>query len=837
MKKQKFCYSRFLSIILSLALLCSALVFPVSVNAVTDKAAAVAALKEAWIDLESEHKGTAFAYPNITMADWNWAGDKHLQATAEADKDYYGDYYAQVDSTDSAFAGKVARVWYGAANVGAEITGIDISTGIRFGQLRAKSGFYIYVKVEGTTEGASIKINPEYNWQKTTANDKTVTITQDGIYMIKDTDLYANGLEDIAAAVEAAAGDWNAYDRRMQRFILKFTDLNGAKVTCGSLHWANSDTTTTVPDDIENISALNLITAASLVENNDRYISQNWADFQTALANAKKAYTDELTASDLKAAFKAMMPEGKSTGYTADTINAMTNDQLLVAATSLHTNYGVYDAEKLAAFKTALEAFKAANYTPEEAARINLEAAYKVLQTSVAQYNSLGTQWWGNKQAGVTTSTTTANTPEREHLGTRYAELGSNETFTAGRVIRMQPDANGKPKLYNYNGFYFYIQVTEKLTQDFEFSVANKFSDSVDAGENFCKLPRDTEPGYYLFTDRDFYSQGYNSVKDIKNANGSYIARGDEVSILLKSDYSGGNIRIGAVFGYMYGATGSVDFVNWELDRCVNYLLRDINENSRKTTDEFNALFEEVKQMCAGKLYNGDFSGANSGYQLNTKPVRTEDDAEGNPVVKETATEYSFNDGNLVYNVDGWTKNLFDTYFSVEKNTNYVLTYRYKSGTKNAKWQAFGVGLLDGSGRIINGEITHNNADIFTDSKDFDNENWINGLCNTNNTKWINVSISFNSGENTFLKLNAASMGRNQYTIDYFKLTKAVDVEKGNVNGDSEVDIRDLVVFKKFLNDGDTEIAFEAAKVNNAGTTVDNDDFNALCLKLLESTV
>lgn len=41
----------------------------------------------------------------------------------------------------------------------------------------------------------------------------------------------------------------------------------------------------------------------------------------------------------------------------------------------------------------------------------------------------------------------------------------------------------------------------------------------------------------------------------------------------------------------------------------------------------------------------------------------------------------------------------------------------------------------------------------------------------------------------------------------------------------------------KFLNDGDTEIAFEAAKVNNAGTTVDNDDFKALRLKLLEPTV
>jgi hypothetical protein len=61
--------------------------------------------------------------------------------------------------------------------------------------------------------------------------------------------------------------------------------------------------------------------------------------------------------------------------------------------------------------------------------------------------------------------------------------------------------------------------------------------------------------------------------------------------------------------------------------------------------------------------------------------------------------------------------------------------------------------------------------------------------------------------------------------------------KKGNVNGDSEVDILDLVVLKRFLNDGDTEIAFEAAKVNNAGTTVDKDDFKALRLKLLEPTV
>ena len=78
-------------------------------------------------------------------------------------------------------------------------------------------------------------------------------------------------------------------------------------------------------------------------------------------------------------------------------------------------------------------------------------------------------------------------------------------------------------------------------------------------------------------------------------------------------------------------------------------------------------------------------------------------------------------------------------------------------------------------------------------------------------------------------------MGRNQYTIDYFKLTKAVDVKQGNVNGDSEVDILDLVVLNEFLNDGDTEIAFEAAKVNNAGTTVDDYDFNALRSKLLNS--
>ena len=310
--------NKYLSLLLAIVLLASSLIIPMAVNAEPDaaaKAAAVAALKEAWIDLESKHKGTAFAYPNRTMADWNWAGDKHLQPTAIADKDYYGDYYSYVDSTDNAFKDKVARVWYGAANKGAEITGIDISTGIRFGQLRAKSGFYIYVKVEGTTEGASIKINPEYNWQKTTANDKTVTITQDGIYMIKDTDLYANGLEDIAAAVEAAAGDWNAYDRRMQRFILKFTDLNGAKVTCGSLHW-KSNVSSTVPANINEMSVNELISAAENVDTAlPHYISSKVDAFITALNTVKNLYMDDAELFALINAYKKLESERKGTAF------------------------------------------------------------------------------------------------------------------------------------------------------------------------------------------------------------------------------------------------------------------------------------------------------------------------------------------------------------------------------------------------------------------------------------------------------------------------------------------------------------------------------------------
>ena len=820
MKKQKFCYSRFLSIILSLALLCSALVFPVSVNAATDdaaKAAAATALKTAWQKLESEHKGTAFAYPNRTMADWNWAGNTHLQTTAIADKDYYGDYYSYVDSTDSAFAGKVARVWYGAAVQGAEITGIDISTGIRYGQLRAKSGFYIYVKVEGTTEGASIKIDPEYNWQKTTANDKTVTITQDGIYKIEDTDLYKNGLEDIAVAVEAASGDDNAYDRRMQRFILKFTDLNGAKVTCGSLHWANSDTTTTVPENIETISALDLITAASQVENNDKYISQKWADFQTALVNAKAAYADVLTASDLKAAFKDMLPDGKSTGYTDARIDEMTNDELLVAATSLHTNYGVYDAEKLAAFKTALEAFKAANYTPEAAARITLNAAYGVLQTSVAQYSSLSTtQWWGAKQAGVTISTTTANTPERENLGTRYAELGSGNTFTAGRLIGMQQDAGGKPAISTYNGFYFYIQVTNTLTEDFKFGAVTTYTTSPSACENICVLPKDTEPGYYLFTDKDFYSQGYSVAKSTHNA--------DVVTVLLPFDYSGGNIRIGAAFGYKCAATVPGDSNAWSLEKFANKTVNYIADNNYIISDTFRKLFADAQKLGAA-VYNGDFANGADGFTLPTDGTAT------------------VSDGNLTYNNPGWKTDQIKTKIVIAPNTDYVLTYRFK-GSKYDKWYYSGPKLSGNNENIVLPEVVKyfaSNVNFSNDDSSGNNQNWvnnntwINGFRINTAEKWTNVAIRFNSGDNDYLNMSMAFQGDCTYTYDYFKLTKAVDVEKGNVNGDSKVDILDLVVLKKFLNNGDTNITFEAAKVNT-GTTVNNDDFNALRSKLLATT-
>lgn len=463
--KNKFVQNanKYISLLIAFVLLASSLIIPMTINADDDeaKAAAVAALKNAWIDLESEHKGTAFAYPNRNMADWNWAGDKHLQPTAEADKDYYGDYYSYVDSTDSAFAGKVARVWYGKAEPGKEITGIDISTGIRYGQLRAKSGFYIYVKVEGTTEGASIKISPEYNWKLTTTNDKTVTITQDGIYMIKDTDLYANGLEDIAAAVEAVSGDWNAYDRRMQRFILKFTDLNGAKVTCGSLHW-ESDVSSTVPANINEMSVNELISAAENVDTSlPHYISSKVDAFITALNTVKNLYMSDAELFALINAYKKLENERKGTAF-------------------MYPN-------------------QALSYNSDSKPWIQDKDNGALRDQFLKESSTSDVDFFGTNFTAIDMSDSRV-IPSSE-TGKITLFFGDNSLGKFKNIYRNQPA--GATGCSGAKGFYVYVRVTD-LQNPLTIKFAHNWGETTGTETPYTI----TEDGLYRLTDKDFYENG-----------------------------------------------------------------------------------------------------------------------------------------------------------------------------------------------------------------------------------------------------------------------------------------------------------------------------------------
>ncbi len=827
MKKQKFCYSRFLSIILSLALLCSALVFPISVNAATDneaKAAAATALKTAWQKLENEHKGTESMYPNqalsynsdtspwIQSKDNKALSDQFLQTSSGSDADVFGTKYTTLDTADSrvkpsAADGKIS-LFFGANKLG-EYKDVFINKTVANGGCSNATGFYIYVRV--TNLQNPITVNFARQWMKTTGKEIPYTIRQDGLYRLTDDVLYNGGIEELFTEIPTGGStNW---------MILQFSGNFGAKIEVGALHWTDSNSN--LPDDIENISALNLITKASLVENSNKYISQNWADFQTALTNAKAAYAAEFTASDLKAAFKDMLPDGKSTGYTDARIDAMENDELLVAATSLHTNYGVYDGAKLTAFNNALEAFKAANYTPEAAARITLKAAYKVLQTDVAQY---GAYAWYNVPDGVTKVTTSDDT-DKKYLGTQYVNISESATYGQYGTIPIQTGDNNKPALNTFEGFYFYIKVTAPLTQDFRFGVNAIWNNDSKNYENICVLPKGTEPGYYLFTDKDFYSQGYSGEKGTHKEN--------VIRVVLQSPYSGGNICVGSGFGYKYVKDVPTGSENWSLEKFANYTVNYIDNNNYIISDTFRKLFADAQKLGAG-VYNGDFANGADGFKLKESTPEYNKD---NTIRGHYQSYFDDDKNKIVVENLGWkTGGMLSNKVVVKPNTDYVLTYRFKASAKTNDIRS-GINLVGNNKSLDSSKISITvSLNAVLDDGGWAPTNWIRGIRHTDTEKLVNVAVRFNSGDNDYLNMSMAFQGDCNYTYDYFKLTEVGKIKSGNVNGDAEVDILDLVVLKKFLNDGDTEITFEAAKVNTTGTTVNNDDFNALRSKLLDPT-
>jgi hypothetical protein len=289
---------------------------------------------------------------------------------------------------------------------------------------------------------------------------------------------------------------------------------------------------------------------------------------------------------------------------------------------------------------------------------------------------------------------------------------------------------------------------------------------------------------------------------------------------------------VGSGFGYKYGATAVPEGSDtWSLEKFANHTVNYIADNNYIISDDFRKLFADAQKLGAG-VYNGDFDVDGAGFKF---VAQKEEGTSG----KYYQSYFDADNKKIVVENLGWkTGGILENKVVIEPNTDYVLTYRFKASAK-ADWIRSGVNLVGNNESLDSSKIsmTVSSNAVLGDYGGWAPTRWINGIKHTVTNKLVNVAVRFNSGDNDYLNMSMAFQGDCNYTYDYFKLTKADDVEKGNVNGDSEVDILDLVRLKKFLNDGDTQIAFEAAKVNNAGTTVNNDDFNALRLKLLGPTV
>lgn len=167
--------------------------------------------------------------------------------------------------------------------------------------------------------------------------------------------------------------------------------------------------------------------------------------------------------------------------------------------------------------------------------------------------------------------------------------------------------------------------------------------------------------------------------------------------------------------------------------------------------------------------------------------------------------------GRMTIVSNGWKTNDSNiTKFEVSKNTNYVLTYRYKlTAAKDNNWTWSGPAIKADS--FLDSTLTVSNSDSKKSNDGWKGIQWISGI-HTQLDKWVNVAVKFNSGNNEQIDFALAFQGDNcNYVFDFFKLEEATSINAGDVNGVKGTDIRDLVSLNDFIENPDNEINYAAA--------------------------
>ncbi len=192
--------------------------------------------------------------------------------------------------------------------------------------------------------------------------------------------------------------------------------------------------------------------------------------------------------------------------------------------------------------------------------------------------------------------------------------------------------------------------------------------------------------------------------------------------------------------------------------------------------------------------------------------------------------------GRMTLSTTGWQiGDNYTTKFEVSKNTDYVLTYRYKltaADDNNYTWS----GPAIKTDSFLSSNLTVSNSDS-KKTEDVNNKwegiQWIAGI-HTQLDKWVNVAVKFNSGSNEQIDFALAFQGNNcNYVFDYFKLEEKASVNAGDVNGVKGTDICDLVSLNDFIANPDNEIDYAAAAVLSDAEQITAEDSLATLRSIL----